>query len=356
VYKHLVRPWLFRQDPEEAHIRTVQRLAKWRAGAGLAECFLSVSDERLESRVLGLEFRNPIGLAAGLDKNGEACQAWQSLGFGFFEIGTVTPRPQPGNPRPRIFRLVEDRALINRMGFNSIGAAAVNAHLGQVSALRIPMGVNVGKNKDTPFEESAADYVEAMQLLEEHGDYIVLNVSSPNTPGLRDLQRPGIVKYLVERSVKFASSRPKSLPVLVKIAPDLVGHEFEDTIDAIIEGGASGLVATNTTIKREGLFPSILSTEQGGLSGGPLHKLAVQVVRQTFERVQGRVPIIGVGGIFDAADAFEMLSAGASLVQVYTGLIYEGPTLARSINTGLLEIMKRNGFPGLGDIVGRDCA
>ncbi|HEY6334000.1 MAG TPA: quinone-dependent dihydroorotate dehydrogenase, partial [Blastocatellia bacterium] len=340
----------------KAHLRTLARLAKWRFGAGLAESLLSISETRIQSRVFGLDFRNPVGLAAGLDKNGEACRAWESLGFGFFEIGTVTPRPQPGNPRPRIFRLVNDRALINRMGFNGIGAAAVSTSLAQLPALRIPMGINVGKNKDTPFEDSAADYIEAIRLLEGHGDYLVLNVSSPNTPGLRDLQRPAVIKSLVEQSAKFASSQTNRLPVLVKIAPDLEDCEFEDTIDAIVEGGASGLIATNTTIKREGLSHSILAQEQGGLSGAPLHKLAVQTVRRIFEHLQGRVAIIGVGGIFDAAGAFELLSAGASLVQIYTGLIYEGPTLARRINTDLLKIMKRNGFHSLGEIVGRGCA
>ena len=360
-YKHLIRPWLFRTDPEDAHTRVMHRLAGWRFGARHCESLLRVDDPRLRVSALGLDFPNPLGLAAGLDKHGEATAAWQSLGFGFFEVGTVTPRPQAGNAPPRLFRLPADRALINRLGLNSVGADKVAENLGRAPRPSVPVGINVGKNSDTPNEDAAADYLYVIERLRAHADYFAVNVSSPNMKGLRDLQHPSKIRRLVEEAAGAArrtdeEGKSQPIPVLVKVAPDFEGGGIEETVEAALAGGAAGIIATNTTVSREGLTQSQTVREAGGLSGAPLRARANDVVRRIFKLTQGRTPIIGVGGIFNAEDAFERVCSGATLVQVYTGLIYEGPGMVRRINRGLLRLMRQHKLSGIADAVGRDCA
>jgi dihydroorotate dehydrogenase len=359
LYRHLIRPWLFRIDPEDVHKKVLHRLARWHFGTQYCESFLNVNDPRLRVAALGVDFRNPVGLAAGLDKHGETPTVWQKLGFGFLEIGTVTPRPQAGNMRPRIFRLTKDQALINRLGLNSIGADRVRDNLAHVPHPSIPMGINVGKNSDTPNEDAVADYLSAMEKLCAFADYFAINVSSPNTIGLRDLQHPLKIRRLVEeatslarRTDKTGNSRP--IPVLVKIAPDFDGNEIEETVDAALSGGAAGIIATNTTVSREGLTPSQTIYQAGGLSGAPLRARANRIVSRIFRLTNGRTPIIGVGGIFNAQDAFERICSGATLVQIYTGLIYEGPGLVRRINYGLLRLIQQNNLSNITEAIGRN--
>ena len=280
--------------------------------------------------------------------------AWEWLGFGFAELGTVTPRPQEGNPRPRLFRLPAERALINRMGFNSVGAEAVRDRLAAAPRARIPIGVNVGKNRDTPNERAADDYRAAMGPLRDWADYFVINVSSPNTIGLRALQDPGAIGALVSAALEVARSDGRARPVLVKIAPDFEGGALEATVRAALDGGASGFVASNTTVSREGVAASRFAGESGGLSGTPLRHRATETVRRVYRCSGGSVPIIGVGGVCDAESAYEKIRAGATLVQVYTGLIYEGPGIARSINRGLLRLLDRDGLAHLSSAIGLD--
>lgn len=352
LYQRIARRLLFTMDPEDAHVRTMRLLRLVSPMlAPLAPAF-SIRDSRLATTVLGLAFRTPVGLAAGLDKNAEAIGAWARLGAGFVEAGTVTPRPQPGNPRPRVFRLVEDRALINRMGFNSDGADQVARHL-RAAARTVPIGINVGKNRDTPNEAAAGDYRHAIAALLPLADYFVVNVSSPNTPGLRDLQRPGSIHHLVGSAVAAAGGDGARKPVLVKLSPDLTDGELDETVDAIVSAGADGLVATNTTTARAGLR-SERSAESGGLSGAPLRWRANDVCRRIYRRTSGRLPIVGVGGIFSADDAYERVRAGASLVQLYTALIYEGPGVFRRVNRGLLERLDRDRLSHISEAVGLD--
>jgi dihydroorotate dehydrogenase len=353
LYQRLARRVLFSMDPEEAHLRTMRLLGMASPLLGPLAPLFSVRDPRLASTVLGLTFPTPVGLAAGLDKNAEAPLAWTRLGAGFVEIGTVTPRPQAGNPRPRIFRLVEDRALINRMGFNSDGADAVARNLRLVRRRTTPIGVNVGRNRETPNDAAAGDYQRAIAALLSSADYFVVNVSSPNTPGLRDLQRPGSIQQLVGAAVAAATGTGPRRPVLVKLSPDLSDGELDETIDAIVAARADGLIATNTTTSRTGLL-SARAAETGGLSGAPLRWRANDVCRRIYRRTAGRMPIVGVGGIFSAEDAYERIRSGAALVQVYTSLIYEGPGLFRRINRGLLAFLERDRLSRLTDAIGLD--
>ncbi len=351
AYTTFVRPRFFRLDPEAAHETVMARLAAWRAGGGLAEALLSPSDERLTVRLGALEFRNPIGLAAGLDKHGEAAHVWPWLGFGASEIGTVTPRPQPGNPRPRLFRLPDDAAIVNRFGFNSPGVARVARTLARTAAETrpdVPRGLNVGKNKETPPEAAAEDHRVCIEALRPFADYFVVNVSSPNTPGLRALQQPAFIQALVADAVDAAAGRP----VFVKIAPDWASDAaLDETVDAIVAGGAFGLVATNTTLSREGLTTP--TEEAGGLSGRPLKARALEVLRRIRQRVGPALPLIGVGGIETAGDVFERLVAGADVVQIYTAFIYGGPLLVRRLNRGLLAHLEAAGLEDLTDLRAR---
>ncbi|MGI8436360.1 MAG: quinone-dependent dihydroorotate dehydrogenase [Chthoniobacterales bacterium] len=332
AYERLLRPLLFALDPETAHhfalraLRTPGALAALRAFAPAPRPLT----------LFGGSFRNPVGLAAGFDKNGVAIPAWEALGFGFVEIGTVTARAQPGNPRPRIFRYPRQGALINRLGFNNDGAEAISARLSRLRAgprpPAIPIGVNLGKSRVTPLEEAAADYLFSFRLLQPLADYIALNVSSPNTPGLRSLQHHEALVDLL-RTITTENTRlrvPK--PILLKIAPDLSAEELREIVAACEEFGLAGIIATNTTLDHGALAGG--RDETGGLSGAPLRERATEVVRAL--RAQTTLPIIGVGGISDATSAREKFAAGAQLVQVYTGYIYRGPGLLREVANAVL--------------------
>jgi dihydroorotate dehydrogenase len=336
-------------DPEDAHLKTMRMLGAAAPALSVLSPLFSTDDPRLRTTAFGLDFPNPVGLAAGLDKHAEAVSAWPRFGAGFVEVGTVTPQAQNGNPRPRLFRLVEDRALVNRMGFNSVGAGEVARHLRAAGGVAAPIGVNVGKNRDTPNESAAVDYQRAITILKPYAGYFVVNVSSPNTAGLRDLQRPAVIHQLVDAAVTAASGTP----VLVKISPDLTDAEMDESVDALVSGGAAGIVATNTTTSRDGLR-SPKATETGGLSGSPLRLRATEVCRRLYRRTAGRIPIIGVGGIGSAEDAYERVRAGATLVQIYTSLVYEGPGVFRRINRGLLKLLERDRLNRIADAVGLD--
>ncbi len=354
LYEQILRRVLFSMDPEDAHVRTMRMLAIAGPAFGIAAPWLQVHDARLLVDVVGLRFPNPVGLAAGLDKHAEAVDAWPRIGLGFVEIGTVTARPQPGNPRPRLFRLPEDRALINRMGFNSVGADAVAERLRLAHRSLVPIGINVGKNRETANEAAAEDYRRAITTLAPWANYFVVNVSSPNTPGLRDLQRPAAIRALVAAAVNAARvESERRRPVLIKLSPDQDDESMDQTVDAIIAAGADGIVATNTTTAREHLR-SGNAAETGGLSGAPLRERANAVCRRIYRRSGQRVPIVGVGGIFTADDAYQRIRSGATLVQVYTSLIYEGPGLVARINRGLLRLLERDGLSRIQDAVGLD--
>ena len=307
----------------------------------------------------GLAFRNPVGLAAGFDKNGTAAQALAALGFGFIEVGSVTSEPQPGNPRPRLFRLPQDRALINRAGFNNCGATQLAEHILRQRPDCV-LGVNIGKSRSVSIEDAIPDYLKSFESVYYIADYIAINVSSPNTPHLRELQQPemlaGLIKSLQERNHELAlvhSRRPK--PLLLKIAPDLSESEIESIVEVATSFKIAGLIATNTTISRAGLATARAEIEaygDGGLSGAPLRVRSNEVISLIYRLTRGELPIIGVGGVFDAADAWEKICAGASLIQLYTGFIYEGPSVAKRINEGLAEILKREGFASLDEAVG----
>jgi len=335
LYKALLRPLLFRFPPETVHGWALQSLGNGSLAKPLGR-FFRAEYPALERKVWGLTFPNPVGLAAGFDKNGIALCAWEKLGFGFVELGTVTLHPQPGNRRPRLFRLGRDQALINRLGFPNEGAEAVAARLRQTRAAglwpTIPVGINIGKSKVTPLEEAASDYVGTFRLLRDFGDYFVVNVSSPNTPGLRSLQsREQLARILDPLQEENAQGTRK--PILVKIAPDLREEDIDAFVDGVIQSGCDGIVATNTTVNKS----SVRLKEEGGLSGQPLRKRSTAIIRLVAQRTGGKLPIIGVGGIFNADDAREKLNAGATLVQAYTGLIYEGPRFARNVCDGLIR-------------------
>jgi dihydroorotate dehydrogenase len=293
-------------------------------------------------QAFNLTFSNPVGLAAGFDKDGLGWRGLACLGFGHIEVGTVTPRPQPGNLRPRIFRIPEQRAIINRMGFPGRGAAFVSRQLNGPRPPRLVLGVNLGKNKDTPLIEAAQDYVSLVKTFAPLVDYLAINVSSPNTVGLRRLQARKALEELlsavdVQRKLMAAQGGKKHVPVLVKLAPDLTDAELEDALDAIIRTSMDGVIATNTTLSREGLDHSRFSHTEGGLSGAPLRQCSTEMVRNINRYTQGKLPIIGVGGIICPQDAREKMEAGANLIQVYTGLVYTGPALVKNIVRGLVE-------------------
>jgi dihydroorotate dehydrogenase len=358
LYSALARPFLFALDAESAHDLVMGTLANTWAARALGQLSPApVADGRLRIEAFGLPFENPVGLAAGLDKQGTAVGAWSALGFGATEIGTVTPRPQPGNARPRLFRLPEDRALINRFGFNSVGAAGVARNLGHARPAGMRVGINLGRNKDTPNDRAVDDYVAAVEALHAQADYFVINVSSPNTAGLRDLQQGGQLGSLVEAVVARARDvdSGRTIPVLVKLSPDMNDVELLDAVDAAAAAGAAGIIATNTTVSREGLSsPRSLTEQPGGLSGAPLRARANAVCRTLFAHVKGRVPIVGVGGIDSAESAYERIRSGATLIQVYSALIYHGPTLTHEILRGLSRLLDRDGFTHLREAIGID--
>lgn len=337
MYKLLIRPILFWFDPEEVHYFTfawIRFLSKIPGFALLCNAVYSVNDKRLEREVFGLKFKNPVGLAAGFDKDAKLYKELSNFGFGFIEIGTVTPKPQDGNPKKRLFRLKEDSAIINRMGFNNGGVEAAVERLKKNDNVLI--GGNIGKNKVTPNEEATSDYEICFDALYEVVDYFVVNVSSPNTPNLRALQDKEPLTQLLKTLQDKNETKPKVKPILLKIAPDLTNEQLVDIIDIVATTKIAGVIATNTTISRDGLQSSN-QKETGGLSGKPLAKRATEVIRFLSEKSNKAFPIIGVGGIHTAEDAIEKLEAGASLVQLYTGFIYEGPALVKAINKKILE-------------------
>lgn len=355
LYTRVLQPALFALDAERAHDLTIAALRRpivQRVFGAAAEPV----DRRLRQQVFGLTFDHPVGLAAGLDKQGDAAGAWAALGFAFVEIGTVTPRPQPGNPKPRLFRMHADRAIVNRFGFNSIGADGVAANLRGRTPSTIRLGINIGKNKETPNDRAADDYVRVVDALHSSADYFAINVSSPNTAGLRDLQESHTLRALIAAvtgRVHEVSSR--QIPVLVKLSPDMDKTDLLRAADAALDGGAQGIIATNTTVSRAGLTTaSPLAAEPGGLSGAPLRHVANSACRCLFEHLGRQVPIVGVGGIFDADDAYHRIRAGATLVQLYTGLIYEGPAVVRRIVRGLAERVGRDGFTSINEAIGAD--
>ncbi|MBK5964834.1 dihydroorotate dehydrogenase (quinone) [Thiocystis minor] len=330
----LLRPLAFRLDPELAHNLTLDLLSRWSTlFAGKLDDGDIARAPDLAVEAMGLRFPNPIGLAAGLDKNAEAVSAWQALGFGFVEVGTVTALPQPGNPRPRLFRLPRDSAIVNRMGFNNEGAEAMGRRLERLRArdlLQVPLGVNLGKSKVTPPEQAAADYRRSFERLGELADYVVVNISSPNTPGLRDLQRVEEVERIVAaiQGPNQRLSRPR--PLLVKLAPDLADTDAIDCARAALGAGCAGLILTNTTIRFVGLA-SATDGLSGGLSGQPLLARSTELLGRVRAALGPEPVLIGVGGVMDPAGAAAKLAAGANLIQVYTGLIYRGPRFARQL-------------------------
>lgn len=341
MYKSLIRPLLFRYDPEKIHHFTFSSIRFLNSIPGMPALLRSmydVRDPRLEREVFGLKFPNPVGLAAGLDKDAVLYRELGGLGFGFIEIGTLTPKPQEGNPKKRLFRLREDSALINRMGFNNGGVHAAVERLKKNPKGKghVLIGGNIGKNKVTPNEDAVQDYVICFDALYDYVDYFVVNVSSPNTPNLRELQDKEPLTKLLQTLQDKNAAKPKQKPILLKIAPDLTDEQLLDIIDIVKTTGIAGVIATNTTISREGLI-SENKSETGGLSGKPLTKRSTEVIRFLSEKSGKAFPIIGVGGVHTPEDAIEKLEAGASLIQLYTGFIYEGPALVKAINERILK-------------------
>ena len=344
----LAKPLLFRLDAETAH-RAVHRLLgalqDTRVETVLADHY-AVVDRRLRVDAFGRTFRNPVGVAAGFDKNAEIPAALAALGFGHVEVGGVTAEPQAGNPRPRLFRLPEDRALVNRMGFNNDGADLVGDRLADTDC-PVPVGVNVGKSKATPNEEAEEDYRYTVERVREGGDYVVVNVSSPNTPDLRALQERDRLESLLGTLQDAGAA-----PLLVKLSPDLADAAVAEALAVVEDLGLDGVIATNTTTDRPDGLRGGAAAEAGGLSGDPIEDRATDMVRFVAERTD--VPVVGVGGVSDARGAYEKIRSGASLVQLYTGLVYEGPGVAKRINEGLLELLERDGFDTVEAAVGAD--
>lgn len=357
-----VKPLFFKMDPEDAHHLVVDGMGAASRIPGvpaLLSGIWGVSDSpELAVDLLGFRFNHPVGLAAGLDKNAKAVRGFGSVGLSFLEVGTVTPKGQPGNDRPRLFRLPPDEALINRMGFNNEGADAMAARLARLGKRRVPLAVNIGKNKATPNEEAASDYRACLAKLYPYGDLFVVNISSPNTPDLRALQHGDELRGLLaavkeEMEIQAAAHGELPKPILVKLAPDNDEEQLSYMAHAILESGISGIIATNTTIGRDGLAHANKS-ETGGLSGRPLTQRSTEVIRALYRMTEGRLPIVGSGGIFTAQDAYDKIRAGASLVEVYTSLIYKGPGVVKEIAGGLKRLLKQDGFSRITQAVGAD--
>jgi dihydroorotate dehydrogenase len=360
-YRGFLRPLLFLKDPEKTHEQTIALLSSVSFLESALEKWFAVRDERLQVRLGSLTFFNPVGLAAGFDKNAKAIKSWPGFGFGFMEIGAVTARAQPGNLKPRLFRLPEDQALINRLGFNNEGADAIAARLAAAQKkgrLKIPLGINIGRTKVVETKDAAADYLFTFERLYPFGDYFTLNVSSPNTPNLRELQEKGLLGELLDAIQTRNRELAKRLgveekPVLVKIAPDMEFSQLDDIIEASQSRKIAGIIATNATaFLRENLVSGV--DEPGGLSGKPLRAKATSFIRHLYKTTQGRLPIIGSGGIFTAEDAYEKIKAGATAVQIYTGFVYEGPSAVKRINLGLLRLIEQEGFKNISEAVGKE--
>ncbi|HYN85459.1 MAG TPA: quinone-dependent dihydroorotate dehydrogenase [Pyrinomonadaceae bacterium] len=362
LYRSLLRPLLFRLPPETAHELAIGALSLSLRPTPLrdfARRRLAPTDFG-DLRRFGLRFPNPVGLAAGFDKDGRVVSEMCALGFGFVEVGTVTHRPQAGNPRPRLFRLARDRALVNRQGFNNHGAAALAARLARGRPDACVVGVNIGKSRAVELDDAVSDYLSSFALVHPHADYVTVNVSSPNTPGLREMQRADRLSALLDalqdanRELSARAAR-EPLPLLVKVAPDLAPGELELIVDVTLRASVAGIIATNTTVAREGLStpPAVVGRAgAGGLSGAPLRERSTRVVAALHALARGRLTIVGVGGIFDADDAWEKICAGAGLVQLYTGFVYRGPTVVRDINEGLAARLAREGLRTLDEAVG----
>ncbi len=343
MYKQIIRPILFSFGPETAHkiTATLLRVAGHIPfGRRIMSLCNRVDHPSLEREVLGIKFPNPVGVAAGLDKDAAFYRELSALGFGFIEVGAVTPRPQPGNEKPRCFRLPKDRALINRFGFNNHGMDEMAEKLAAKRKKGIVVGVNLGKNSDTPNEQAAADYLKSFRTLYDSADYFVVNVSCPNVENIGKLQNKESIKAILEPMFDFRCGQNNYRPILVKVSPDLTFAQLDEIVDVLIETPLDGLVATNTTTSRDTLQTSSKKVNRigrGGLSGAPLHRRAVDMVHYLHVKTEGRYPIIGVGGIMSVEDAQEMLDAGADLIQLYTGFIYEGPSLPRNICKSLIK-------------------
>lgn len=343
----LMRPAFFAMDPETAHGLTIKALA-----AGLYPACAAADGPRLSQTVFGINFPNPVGLAAGFDKNAEALEGVFAMGFGFAEAGTVTPVPQEGNPRPRIFRDISSESVINRMGFPGKGAYVFRNNYDRFrakpkNAKRI-VGVNIGKNKAT--EDPAVDYLALAASFAPVCDYITVNISSPNTPGLRDLQKPDFLLPFV-RDIKKLTGKT---PVLVKLAPDLTDAQLAEVPATLVEAGIDGIILGNTTLDRPETLPADFRAQTGGLSGPHVREKSTRLIKRIYADTKGKVPLIGVGGISSADDAYAKIRAGASLVQVYTGLVFKGPALVTDIKHGLVELLERDGFKNIADAVGAD--
>ncbi|MFN0140536.1 MAG: quinone-dependent dihydroorotate dehydrogenase [Pyrinomonadaceae bacterium] len=346
-WEKIVRPLMFRLDAERAHEVGITALK-----SGLAAPFYCDNEFGFgEIERFGLKFANPLGLAAGFDKNGVVVDQLASLGFGFVEVGTVTLEPQSGNPKPRLFRLPDDNALINRLGFNNDGAQVISERLSKLRR-RPVVGVNIGKNKDVLNDEAVENYLACFEIVHPSADYVAVNISSPNTPNLRELQRSESLDALLAR-LQGRNAELGRKPLLVKIAPDLTDAEVEGVVDVCLSHNVDGMIATNTTIRRDGLKTrGARALGDGGLSGKPVAKRSSEVIAAIHRHSRGKLPIIGVGGIFTAEDAFAKIEAGASLVQAYTGFVYGGPTFAREINNGLAKILTERGFKSIDEAVG----
>ncbi|WP_131923965.1 quinone-dependent dihydroorotate dehydrogenase [Hazenella coriacea] len=355
-----LRSVLFKMNPEIAHDWTIRSLKLMQSTPGMTSLYhswMGVRDARLISKRWGITFPNPVGLAAGFDKHATVYPALASLGFGFVEVGTLTPRPQPGNPLPRLFRLPEDQALINRMGFNNHGVEQAKMSLERLKKPSIPLGINLGKNKDTPNQIAASDYQKGLSTLYPYGDYFVINISSPNTQGLRDLQHVESLQQLITDILSTRSQLVEKYqqhkPILVKVAPDLSKEALTDIIQVAHQMKVDGIIATNTTLSRDHLH-SQHQQETGGLSGRPLSQRSTDFIRHIYQLTQGNLPIMGVGGIFTGTDAYEKIRAGASLIQVYTGMMYRGPSIAKFINQELLALLEKDQLSSIDEAVGLD--
>lgn len=353
IWEKIFRLLLFSvpANPETAHnliIKGLGAVGKSKSVSAILRKQFFINDPALSQTVAGMHFPNPVGLAAGFDKNAQAALGLEALGFGFLELGTVTRYPQPGNPRPRVFRFEKDLALINRMGFNNEGVDAIVQRCGDLSRpCSIPIGISIGKSKITPLEAAAEDYLYSFEKVYPYGDYFAVNVSSPNTPGLRSLQDKDSLNKILSILCETRKKLDKQKPIFVKIAPDLANEAIAEVLEVCSQNNIDGIIAVNTTLSREGL--SVASSEAGGLSGKPLAEQSRRIVSYIRSRAP-RTPIIGVGGIFNGNDAYEMLKAGANLIQIYTGFIYGGPSTARDINTELLLRMASDGIKNISEL------
>ena len=349
MYRLLIRPILFRFPPETIHrilVGTIRALFRIPLIQALVSRIYHIRSPELETEFLGLRFSNPVGLAAGFDKNAEVYREFHAFGFSFIEVGTITPKGQPGNPRPRSFRLPADGALINRMGFNNNGAEAAAVNLGRRRPKRLILGGNIGKNTVTPNEGAPADYEAVFRAIHDHVDYFVVNVSCPNITDMHKLQDQDSLEAILGRLKDIRKELGSSKPILLKISPDLNPRQLDETLEIVSRIGIEGIVATNTTLSREGLstpVERVMTIGSGGLSGAPLTSRSLEVVRYISGKTAGKIPIMAVGGIMSVEDALNMLHAGAALIQLYTGFVYQGPSLARRINREILKERRRIG-------------